>query len=98
MGEGVVAAVGASVTTSLFGCLQWQGKELEESHINDDRFYARAWLSHRGALARVTWGDPQCHAEVCVPFEGGSKMAKGRAMAKVKALLLGVIISLQLHR
>lgn len=67
--------------------------------IEVPKYYARAWFSHRGAMARINFGSkPQCHVEICVPLCSDSERSNERAFARAKALAVGRIISLELHK
>lgn len=75
------------------------------SPLNDDeyiiqggRFYARAWFSHRAAIARISFGDPQAVIDVAVPFGGSHEVRRDMAMQKAKDMAGGVIIALGLQR
>ncbi|MGX1741092.1 hypothetical protein ACWIEX_05990 [Bosea sp. NPDC055353] len=63
-----------------------------------ERYYARCWFSHRAAMARTTFGNPQSHVEIVCPFRDASDAAMEKASQRARALMGGCILTLGLLR
>lgn len=67
---------------------KWRQRADGSQTIDDAIFFCRAWITHRAAMARCTYSDPQRHLEICVPFGGPDMTTRGDALAEAKREIL----------